>query len=106
MTPEDQSRSDFEAWWRHEREQNSGHEIGADYRHWALLGWQASRRTYRASVLEEAAGVCEQMDAASMEEAKSRFLTDAGRSAYTSAAVGAANCAAAIRALAAKTQED
>lgn len=79
MTPEDQSRSDFEAWWQHEREQNSGHEIGADYRHWALLGWQASRRTYRASVLEEAAARLDEL-----------FY-------YSASAV--------VRALAAKTQE-
>lgn len=32
----------FEAWWAHEREQNSGNEIGADYRHWALLGYRAA----------------------------------------------------------------
>lgn len=66
---------------------------------------QASRRTYRASVLEEAAKVCDLIDSALMESSKSKFLTDAGRSSNTSASAGAASCASAIRALAVKTQE-
>jgi hypothetical protein len=53
----DSTRSEFEAWWDSKREANDGVAIGADYRHWALAGWQAARK----AALEEAAKVCEDM---------------------------------------------
>jgi hypothetical protein len=60
-----ESRSEFEAWWAHERDQNLGNEIGADYRHWALLGFREGRRV----ALEEAAQVCFDLSTVLGEEA-------------------------------------
>lgn len=51
------TRDEFEAWWAQEIAMNGGISPGADYRHWALVAWQASRR----AALEEAAKTCEDL---------------------------------------------
>jgi hypothetical protein len=86
-----ESRSEFEAWWAHEREQNSGNEIGADYRHWALLGYLAA--------LEEAAKACDDL-----KEAKNEFGARTRNHYGPVVATGALMCSQAIRALS-KAQE-
>lgn len=98
MTPEDQSRSDFEAHMLSlnacTRLHRQSVAVGGYYRTvtvqraWDL--WQASRRTYRASALEEAAAICD-------EHAAQRYDSHE--------AMAIINCADAIRELAEKTKE-
>lgn len=71
MSTEDQSRSEFEAWMVDEgygakpRICSAGSpcegEYANQYWHRSWISWQASRRNYRASVLEEAAQAVESM---------------------------------------------
>lgn len=37
-----EQRAAFEAWWADERKRNGGTAIGADYRHWALKGYESA----------------------------------------------------------------
>lgn len=50
MTTEDQNYSEFQVWWDSDATRSQFHPDRI-----ARAAWQASRRTYRASVLEEAA---------------------------------------------------
>ena len=44
----------FEAYWADEIARNGGVPIGADYRHWALRGWQAAIKQEREACIKEA----------------------------------------------------
>jgi hypothetical protein len=104
MSTKDQSRSEFEAWMRDKNPchrlylQNGKYPTLNVERAWGV--WQASRRTYRASVLEEAARACEDIadEYGDREGGKWPELKSDAQS-------GAKACENAIRALAAKTQE-
>lgn len=93
MSTEDKSREEFEAWTKTVEWWDFNHDGRATNRKsargMAYQAWQASRRTYRASVLEEAAQYLDGLQA----EQKGRC------NYYAFAANG-------VRALAAKTQEE
>lgn len=114
MTEDQKSREEFEAWMKSEgrgdgferlrqAHQLYGLEVGDYGSSWTQSdweAWQASRRTYRASVLEEAAQACEDIadEYGDREGGKWPELKSDAQS-------GAKACENALRALAAKTQE-
>lgn len=115
MTPEDQNRSDFEAWMKSDgrgdgfgRARFNFPDVGlvvGDYLSvWTQSDWetwQASRINYRASVLEEAAMACEDIsdEYGDREGGKWPELKSDAQS-------GAKACENAIRALASQTAKE